>query len=581
MIQDYRQLVREIADLTGAAPPPLLEEGAPVLLGAALDEGGPGFYLVGLIGGKDVGKSALVNALVGRQITAQTSSGPGTEIVIAYAHQQQAEALKELLEREVPGQYRIVTHALPHLLRQVLLDLPDIDSHYAAHVEVSRRMLKHMLFPLWIQSIEKYADQRPRELLSLVASGNAPGNFIFCLNKVDQIMQREGPPAAEELRQDYAGRLGRLLSLPQPPRVWMISAIHPERYDLPALRQLLAEQKSEEAVDVSRQLAVRRQGLSLAQWVERQDLPRRLAVIDRLGSVAEEELSARVGLPLIEGALPRLLEDPAYRLALTDELMQKRTEKWPIVNVLHVLLGPLMFLLRRRLPLAQQQALVSADDLVHLHLQTLDGAGVGGQSLAARVQSTFAFLQQSSPLIGRLYEQQRLWEALPAQQAEADLRQRLAATIERQRGIIRSRLSLGGVIRALFRWVLTFGAIVWFPFAQPLLQAYLSGSGLQRLLIFGVELLGVSYLLSNVIFLGIYFLILWLILKWDTQRRVDRWLAQWKGAEKLDPTLSLPGQVLEWMGGLLSPVRAARQKLGDLSHRAAELRQRLLRQEAA
>ena len=65
-------------------------------------EGGD-FYLVGLIGGKDVGKSALVNALAGRNITAITSHGPGTEVAVAYAHASQEPALRELLERRGAG----------------------------------------------------------------------------------------------------------------------------------------------------------------------------------------------------------------------------------------------------------------------------------------------------------------------------------------------------------------------------------------------------------------------------------------------------------------------------------------------
>jgi len=47
-------------------------------------------------------------------------------------------------------------------------------------------MLRHMLFPIWMQSVEKYADRSP-ELLMKVAAGNAPANFVFCLNKVDQL----------------------------------------------------------------------------------------------------------------------------------------------------------------------------------------------------------------------------------------------------------------------------------------------------------------------------------------------------------------------------------------------------------
>ena len=48
-------------------------------------------------------------------------------------------------------------------------------------------MLRHMLFPVWMVSIEKYADRQPQEMLRKVAAGNAPENFVFCLNKVDQV----------------------------------------------------------------------------------------------------------------------------------------------------------------------------------------------------------------------------------------------------------------------------------------------------------------------------------------------------------------------------------------------------------
>src|SRR5687768_4215344 len=229
MTPAVEQLVREAVELTGSAEPELLEDDAPVLTDEALAPAGPagGFYLVGLIGGKEVGKSALVNALAGRPVTAITSHGPGTEVVVAYAHVSQEPALRALLEREVPGQYRIVTHEIGALERQVLLDLPDIDSHWQSHPVVTRAMLRHMLFPVWIVSIEKYADRQPQEMLRKVAAGNAPENFVFCLNKVDQVdsgLRAEGrgsseskatgppthnlarrtvPSAAEEIRDDY------------------------------------------------------------------------------------------------------------------------------------------------------------------------------------------------------------------------------------------------------------------------------------------------------------------------------------------------------------------------------------------
>jgi hypothetical protein len=580
MLQDYRQLVAEITDLTGAAPPRLLEADSPILSEAALSRAdGEWMYLVGLIGGKDVGKSALVNALVEQEITQRTSFGPGTEICIAYAHHAQAPALKALLDQEVPNQYRIVTHAIDHLSRQVLLDLPDIDSHYASHIEVTQRMLKHMLFPIWMQSIEKYADARPRELLAMVAAGNDPHNFIFCLNKVDQLIDRDGADAARELGLDFGMRIGRLLKLEDPPKVWLISATHPEMYMLPDLRALLGQQKSAAIVDQSRKHALLRQGKSLAEWVGKQDLDNRLESLDRLAELAEGEIADRIGSPLVDVAIPKLLDDPAYRLALADELMNQRVIRWPIVNVFHLLLSPLLSLVRRRLPVQQQMALAGPEELVDAHLHHLSTASdPSGKSVASLVQSTFATLQQSSPQMSRLYAGRKLWESLPAELAEADLRRRMSATVKEQRAVIRSSVGKKG-IGQFVRTALTIGALLWFPFIQPLLQALLTpGHGNLPLLV--VEVFGVNYLLKNVSFLGIYFAILWLILKWDTQRRVDSRLERWKEGEDMNPDLSLPDQVLEWTAALLGPIRSHRQRLEALVAKAGELRQTLSTQAA-
>jgi len=187
MTPALEQLVREAMELTGANKPSLMEEDMPVLSDQALVDQDNGYYLVGLIGGKDVGKSALVNALVGKNITPVTSHGAGTEVVIAYGHKSQEQPLRELLEREVSGQYKLVLHDQPNLRRQVLLDLPDIDSKYASHLQVTRAMLRHMLYPVWVSSVEKYADLQPQQMLAKVAEGNTPANFVFCLTKADQL----------------------------------------------------------------------------------------------------------------------------------------------------------------------------------------------------------------------------------------------------------------------------------------------------------------------------------------------------------------------------------------------------------
>ncbi len=582
MSPELDQLVTEVADLIGVARPGWLENDAPSL---AETTGGPEadrFYLIGLIGGKDVGKSALVNAIVGQPITAQTSHGPGTETVIAYAHGNQIEPLRELLEREVRGRYRIVEHHIPRLFRQVLLDLPDIDSHWADHVAVTRKMLRHMLFPIWVQSIEKYADRQPQELLAKVAAGNAPGNFVFCLNKVDQLdkpLAGSSLPDSNpirELQTDYAARIQKVLSLDHPPRVWAISALHADRYELPPLRDLLAQQKSEEAVRDSKAKAAARQKSSVLQWLTAQDLPARAARLARLREEAVEFIDERLGAPLLEAALPRLTEDPIYRQSVLDDCMGKRIARWPIVNILHGLFATVGAFLRRNAePIARPLTGSGGEALVDQQLAAVS-APAHARTLSEMIQTTFALLQQSHPAVSALYSDRKLWESIPAAMAAAELRDGLIGTVNRQRAIACSRVDRngGGWMAGATRMLLTIGALLWFPFIQPLVKSLIanarhtdpSKTPPDFLLIF-VDLLDMSYLLKTLSFFLIYFSAIWLILRWDTQRRVSRQFARWRRLENMDPPLSLAGCTLQWLAHLIDPVRLALEQMESLVKR--------------
>src|SRR5689334_22920652 len=113
----------------------------------------------------------------------------------------------------------------------------------------------------------------------------------------------------------------------------MISAIRPDRYDLPELRGLVARPKSDDVVRQSKALAVRRQDQSLLAWVDAQRLGERAERLGRLQRDGQELLAARVGEPLLESAIPRLIDDPANRLAMADEILRRRVARWPLVNL--------------------------------------------------------------------------------------------------------------------------------------------------------------------------------------------------------------------------------------------------------
>lgn len=566
------QLVRETMELTGASAPTLLDPDAPVL---ESETGHQGIYLVGLIGGKEVGKSALVNALVGSPITDETSHGPGTETVVAYVHRARQAEAQQLLQGTAPGKFRIVPHDQSRLGGQVLLDLPDIDSRFTSHVELTRRMLRHMLFPIWIQSVEKYADVQPQNLLAKVAAGNDPKNFLFCLNKADQLPAAD---QAHDLREDYAQRIARVLSLDSPPRVFLISGRRPGEFDLPELSRLLSREKSPDSLAESRDLATRRRQGTLLTWLLEQDLPGRAAHMARLHDEAAELLSQRVGVPLVETAVPAMTDDPAYRMVMTDDVFARRVARWPIVNLLHSLLSPLRMLIRENA--AAGSFFAGPQALVDAHLK------IPGGPVATLVQSAFGQLYQSDSAISGLYSQKKLWEPMEAQMAETRLRRELTETVQRQREMVLSKLSgRAGIIAPFIRIVLTIGALLWFPFVQPVLQTILTGHsalGTARDIgILAVEVISAESLLRNAIFLIIWYLLIWTFLRWSTKRRVERLLTRWKSVDYADDSLNLTTRSLAWIDELLEPIHDASQTAEDLARRVEELRGELAAQKSA
>jgi hypothetical protein len=177
-----------------------------------------------------------------------------------------------------------------------------------------------------------------------------------------------------------------------------------------------------------------------------------------------------------------------------------------------------------------------------------------------------------------------LWDALPADVAAAQLRQSLVGALEGQRAHAMSQLARRAFIMPIVRWTLTIGAILWFPIVQPLAELFLRDTMVQTVrggLLLAVQLLGATYLLKSAAFLGIWFLALWLILRWDTQRKVTRLLTRWRSADGDDATTNLAAAVIAWADELLDPIHTAREREESLARRADEVRKQLTAPAAA
>jgi hypothetical protein len=289
--------------------------------------------------------------------------------------------------------------------------------------------------------------------------------------------------------------------------VWVVSAARPGEYDLPALRAAMKRDRSAGEVNAARAYAKQRQSTSLAGWLKEQNLADRADRLDRLSQEAEDLLAARLAAPLLEQAIALLTADAAYWSSLADDAMAARVARWPLLQIIHTLLSPLLSMLTMIVRGGTARAAGLADGLVDAHLL------IDGQPPDRAVRAAFAHLHQTSPVIVGLYARRKLWEDMEAQGAVMQLRRRLIETIQRQREqIIRPSRSFNP-LRAICRWLLTVGALLWFPFIQPILELALQDGWLAATAHIGllaVQLLSATYLLTTAAFLSIYFVALWL-----------------------------------------------------------------------
>ena len=145
-----------------------------------------GFLTIGLLGGTGVGKSTLMNALAGSEISSASHRRPHTDHILIYRHLQ-APPIPAPSLAGIPC--REITHKSDAIRQILLCDLPDFDSLLKKNREHVLRFLENLDILVWVTSPEKYADGRFYEFLRLVPK--ARQNFCFVMNKADLLFQNK------------------------------------------------------------------------------------------------------------------------------------------------------------------------------------------------------------------------------------------------------------------------------------------------------------------------------------------------------------------------------------------------------
>ncbi len=149
---------------------------------------------VGLLGGTGVGKSTIINALAGAEISSVSDRRPHTDLIVVYRHK------KVEVPSDIPDGYLKKPHKVHEndsIRNLIIYDFPDFDSILTEHAQRVLNVLQFLDVSVWVVSPEKYADLEFYSFLKKTSIHQ--DNFIFVMNKVDTI-KAEGASAEDKLK---------------------------------------------------------------------------------------------------------------------------------------------------------------------------------------------------------------------------------------------------------------------------------------------------------------------------------------------------------------------------------------------
>ena len=487
------------------------------------DEVPPDVLTVGLVGGTGVGKSTIINALAGQDVSTASHRRPTTDKVIPYIHADQVTVLNRLSFLNGFLTEDRSFHRIESLRALMIFDLPDVDSNQKEHARVVDNAMKGLDLVIWVTSVTKYADKLFHDWIRRYAATKNLDNFFFLVNKVDEISLREGNDGPRLLLDKFRDAATKSLDNKAlgEPKFFSCSAQNPSA-PLPgnqfqAFRdELFRERDAREILRIksSDRLALydnRLQHLNTVYALESQSQALRSDMDD-----LREALARCLDDPPTQAEILHSLEEGSAPDEVAKRIFEESLRPWPLLPHLKLLTLPIRQL--GRLLWAAKVALpdnTSGDEnsgrlpLLREAMLKLDMERRSQRSRLAR-----PMIPKSPPL-----DRQETVRRLTALENESVAQIRDAVFANRDQGSTPDSKYL-----AITRHVIVWLPLLWFPLLQPLLTEILDpNDGLAsmplRLTHRLLRIMGAAHLLTSLVFVLVLYALYFLVFKAKARRK--------------------------------------------------------------
>jgi energy-coupling factor transporter ATP-binding protein EcfA2 len=200
--------------------------------------------VVALIGGTGVGKSTLLNALAGTQVSLASARRPTTGKPVAWIPAAARDELAPLLKWL--GVEEVREHGDAWLPSVAILDLPDLDSIARGHREQVEDLLTRVDAVVWLSDPEKYRDAVLHDDFLRMWLPRLDRQLVV-LNKADRLGASDVEPVRRDLERSLLADMpGRTREVPG------VVAIAAANGDVKAVRTWLEEQADAKRVILGR-----------------------------------------------------------------------------------------------------------------------------------------------------------------------------------------------------------------------------------------------------------------------------------------------------------------------------------------